>query len=107
MVTGFIDNLALQTIEISGLSPLMFFLTGLSISALILLLDLSNDIGVSLDVPGPGQWGIAGIILIGSALTSFIARNGATSLIAKIQADIISFGLIGVVIIGFFFARRQ
>lgn len=100
-----INQAASTIVAATGFEPLLFFLISAVVAAIILLLDLQDDIGVSLSLPGNKRLGFAAALLTFGALTSYIAGNGIVSLLETFRADIIGFGIIGSILLGFYYRK--
>lgn len=93
-----INNAATNIVKYTGLQPLEFFVIGGIISAAIILFNSQSQYMVSLDIPGNTQLGLAGAILISSAIISSVAGQGVQNILTSFRGDIIT----GVVIAAIF-----
>lgn len=96
--TEIINNAAINIVQYTALQPLEFFVIGGLISAAIILFNRESQYMISLDIPGNTQLGLAGFILISSAIISSVAGQGLENILTSFRGDIIT----GVVIAAIF-----
>jgi hypothetical protein len=92
-----------QLIQTVTTNPELTFITGLGLSAALILADLKT--GVSLNMPGRGRIGLAGLIAGTTALLYYFSKGGITAILNEIASGIVG-ALLVTVLIGFYLQNK-
>lgn len=106
-VVDLINSLAVQVVDLTTLSPLGFFIASLGVATALLLLDFNEDVPVSLNLPGSRRrLGAAASIIITGTVVSLVADVGIMSIFVRLRSELFSFGIVGLILIAFWFGRN-
>lgn len=102
-----INSLAVQIVELTTLTPLGFFIASLAVATALLLLDFNKDVPFSLNLPGSRRrLGAAASIIITGTVVSLVADVGVLSIFVRLRSELFSFGIVGLILIAFWFGRK-